>query len=194
MTTLEAAYRNQCAALLEKISFQAERMNIDLQEDGVIESLLVAADTEDAETESVSWSQHQWARHFLSLAFRFLTDANDSATDEDKVNALCYGNWIVGVLSGVVPDGNNDQYQCMSCLIKQYSSTIGKAGAEKRHAPNAELREWTINRYRGGVWRSANQAAHALKDSVMEHGRKIGAVLSEENAQRTIAEWIRKSV
>jgi hypothetical protein len=193
MTTLETTFRKQHADLLERVSFQAERLNIDLLESGVIESLLVGADTEDAETESDSWSQHQWARHFLSLAFRFLTDAGDGATDEDKVNALCYGNWLVGVLSGVVPNGNDRQYQCMSCLIKQHSSAIGKAGAEKRHAPNAALREWTIERYRGGVWKSANQAAHALKDAVIEHGRTIGAVLSEENAQRTIAEWIRKS-
>ncbi|MDD2742690.1 MAG: hypothetical protein PHV02_10470 [Rhodocyclaceae bacterium] len=196
MRKLESIYKKQCADLLEKIFFQAERMNIDLLEDGAIENLLAGADTGDAKTESDSWSQHQWARHFLSLAFRFLTDASGSATDEDKVNALCYGNWLVGVLSGIVSDGNDlqYQYQCMSCLIKQHSSAIGKAGAQKRHAPMAELRLWAIEKYQAGEWQSANQAAHALKEQVLWHGRAINAHLTEENAQRTIAEWFRKSV
>lgn len=73
-------------------------------------------------------------------------------------------------------------------------SAMGKAGAQKRHAPMAALRSWAIERYQVGDWQSANQAAHALKDSVIEHGRTISAHLSEENAQRTIAEWFRKSV
>lgn len=73
-------------------------------------------------------------------------------------------------------------------------SAMGKAGAKKRHAPMAALRSWAIERYQAGEWRSANEAAHKLKDSVITHGRTINAHLSEENAQRTIAEWFRKSV
>ena len=73
-------------------------------------------------------------------------------------------------------------------------SAMGKAGAQKRHAPMAVLRSWAIERYQAGEWQSANQAAHSLKESVIWHGRKINAHLSEENAQRTIAEWFRKSV
>lgn len=73
-------------------------------------------------------------------------------------------------------------------------SAMGKAGAKKRHAPMATLRSWAIERYQAGEWQSANQAAHSLKESVIKHGRTINAHLSEENAQRTIAEWFRKSV
>jgi hypothetical protein len=69
----------------------------------------------------------------------------------------------------------------------------GREGARKRHQPMAELQAWTINEYGKGHWRSANKAAHELAASVIERGRAIGAYLSEENAQRTIAEWIRKS-
>jgi hypothetical protein len=71
-------------------------------------------------------------------------------------------------------------------------SILGKAGAQKRHAPMAELRSWAIAKYQETSWRSANQAAHALKDAIIEHGRALNAHLSEENAQRTIAEWFRK--
>jgi hypothetical protein len=71
---------------------------------------------------------------------------------------------------------------------------LGKVGATKRHAPMAELRKWAIEKYSEGKWTSANQAAHDLQAKVLEHGRAIGANLTNSNAQRTIAEWIRKSV
>jgi hypothetical protein len=73
-------------------------------------------------------------------------------------------------------------------------STLGKAGAAKRHASMAALREWGTAQYRSKTWQSANQAAHELKESIVKHGRSIGAHLTEQNAQRTIAEWFRKSV
>jgi hypothetical protein len=72
-------------------------------------------------------------------------------------------------------------------------SAMGRAGAEKRHAPMTALRSWAVERYEAGEWQSANQAAHTLKDSVIKHGRTINAHLTEANAQRTIAEWFRKS-
>lgn len=77
---------------------------------------------------------------------------------------------------------------------KTHASHSGKAGAAKRHAPMAELRSWAIEKYRAGKWPSANQAANDLQECVIEHGRTIGANLSKANAQRTIAEWFRKSV
>ncbi|PTQ79820.1 hypothetical protein C8R21_12224 [Nitrosospira multiformis] len=73
-------------------------------------------------------------------------------------------------------------------------SELGKSGADKRHAAMQSLKEWTLQRYQEGKWPSANRAAHALKDITIEYGKAIGAHLSEENAQRTIAAWIRKSV
>lgn len=72
-------------------------------------------------------------------------------------------------------------------------SKLGKKGADKRHAPMRALQEWTLERYRAGSWPSANQAAHELMISVMEHGRTINAVLLPSNAQRTIAAWINKA-
>ncbi len=72
-------------------------------------------------------------------------------------------------------------------------SSAGKAGGIQRHAPMMQLRDWAIEKYRAGKWSSANQAAHDLMPRVIEHGRKIGANLTESNGQRTIAEWIRKS-
>ncbi len=75
-----------------------------------------------------------------------------------------------------------------------YFSALGKRGSDKRHAPMQELKTWAVTKYRAGTWRSANKAAHTLKDAVIEHGKTIGADLSPDNAQRTIAEWFRKSV
>lgn len=73
-------------------------------------------------------------------------------------------------------------------------SAIGKAGAIKRHAPMVALREWAVDLYRSGNWKSANEAAFTLKSQVVAHGRTIGANLTEQNAQKTIARWFSKSV
>ena len=72
-------------------------------------------------------------------------------------------------------------------------AALGGKGASIRHAPMRKLNEWTLSQYRSGKWESANKAAHELKEMVIAHGRTIGAALTEENAQRTIAEWIRKA-
>ncbi|CAG9183504.1 hypothetical protein CURE108131_07595 [Cupriavidus respiraculi] len=73
-------------------------------------------------------------------------------------------------------------------------SKLGEEGARKRHEPMTQLKRWAVELYKAGTWPSANRAAHDLKERVIEHGRTIGAVLSDQNAQRTIAEWFRKSV
>lgn len=69
----------------------------------------------------------------------------------------------------------------------------GKAGAQKRHEKMFELKDWTLQKYKARTWKSANQAASELVSDVLAHSQKIGANLSKSNAQRTIAEWIRKS-
>jgi hypothetical protein len=76
---------------------------------------------------------------------------------------------------------------------KAERATNGKAGAQKRHAKTAELKAWAIEKYKEGTWKSANQAASELVSEVLIQSQKIGANLSKSNAQRTIAEWIRKS-
>ncbi|HXU93177.1 MAG TPA: hypothetical protein VFP33_05920 [Gallionella sp.] len=76
---------------------------------------------------------------------------------------------------------------------KAERATNGKAGAQIRHAKTRELKEWTLQKYKAKTWKSANQAASELMSEVLEYSQKIGANLSKSNAQRTIAEWIRKS-
>jgi len=81
---------------------------------------------------------------------------------------------------------------------KKRHSELGKIGANKRHKPMRDLEKWTLMQHEAGNWitlkKSANEAAHDLKEKVLAHGRTIGAHLSEANAQRTIAEWINKRV
>lgn len=78
--------------------------------------------------------------------------------------------------------------------ISANAKAAGEAGAMVRHEPMRKLREWSVAKYKSGNFQSANQAAHQLKQEILQHGRNISAVLTEENAQRTIAEWFRKSV
>lgn len=76
---------------------------------------------------------------------------------------------------------------------KAERATNGKAGGQKRHAKMTELKGWAIQKYKAGTWKSANQAASELMTDVLVHSHEIGANLTKSNAQRTIAEWIRKS-
>lgn len=73
-------------------------------------------------------------------------------------------------------------------------SELGKAGAKKRHQKMSDLKVWTVDKWKRGNWSSANAAAFEISDEVISYGRSIGAHLTPSNAQRTIAEWIRKSV
>lgn len=188
-------FGDQFEKLKDKVIWRANQLGIDLGEDGVIEQLLAiseGADNTDGD-QNEAWETVSWPERIFAIAFRCSTnDHFGDASDSELIEALCLGNWAIGFVDGL-PGDKSEPSVCVSCLIKQHSSAIGKVGAVKRHAANAALREWSIAQYQAGTWKSANQAAHALKDSVIEHGRKVGAYLSEENAQRTIAEWLRKS-
>ncbi|MCL2644387.1 MAG: hypothetical protein FWD51_02900 [Betaproteobacteria bacterium] len=76
---------------------------------------------------------------------------------------------------------------------KEKMRKYGKKGAEKSHKPMKNLQAFTIEKYNSyeGTWKSANHAARTLKNEVIGYGKTIKVYLSEENAQRTMAEWIR---
>jgi hypothetical protein len=74
-------------------------------------------------------------------------------------------------------------------------SALGKSGAVVRHGPMRALRAYAVSLYNPQEWKSANQAAHALSEKIMDYGRTRNAILQPANAQRTIAGWFRdKSV
>jgi len=100
-------------------------------------------------------------------------------------DALYWSGMLCGYSSAIT---NKDE------VARELASAYGKAGSIKRHEPMKNLKVWAIEKYKAGVWKSCNQAAYALKDDVIKYGRTIGAYLTDENAQRTIAEWFRKSV
>jgi hypothetical protein len=150
----------------------------------------------------LEWKSANFAERVLGTAFDFLhqLDVTIKKSPDDTNECKCCNsearairhlstlNFLLGFLSSNGLREFNDEQQA------KFFSSLGRDGAQKRHAPMAALRSWAIEGYKAGEWKSANQAAHALKDSVIRHGRTIGAHLSEENAQRTIAEWFRKSV
>lgn len=74
---------------------------------------------------------------------------------------------------------------------RQWFSVMGAKGATAKNLPMAQLKAWAIRQYENGTWTSANAAGYDLSESVIDHGRTIGAILSKSNAQRTIADWIR---
>ncbi len=188
-------FGDQFERLKERVIFRAEYLNVDLTDLAVAERLLNisnGASDVDGDTNE-EWEAATWPERIFAVAFRCSTAHLSDENEVDLLAALCLGNWAIGFVDGL-PGDHPGPNVCVSCLIKQHTSAIGKAGAVKRHSANAALREWAIGQYQAATWKSANQAAHALKEDIIEHGRKIGAHLSEENAQRTIAEWFRKSV
>lgn len=74
------------------------------------------------------------------------------------------------------------------------AKTAGKNGASKRHQPMDELKRYAVGLYKQKKWNSANEAAFELQQQIINHGKTINANLKPSNAQRTIAEWFRKSV
>ena len=69
---------------------------------------------------------------------------------------------------------------------------LGRRGAVIRHEKKRQLRESALLLFKERQWPSANSAAFELKDRIVAEGKKMGVTLSEQNAQRTIAEWFRK--
>lgn len=99
---------------------------------------------------------------------------------------ICHGFYGLGLIQGV---GDREA----ETSLKEVFSNLGKAGAKVRNIPMNKLRDWTLDQYTKGSWSSANAAAHALRGAAIAHGKTINAHLTEQNAQRTIAEWIRDS-
>lgn len=181
----------QFEQLKEKVIRGADRLGLDLTEIGSIERLLTisngASDSDGSQNEA--WESASWTERIFAIAFRCSADDHHGDADDELIESLCLGNWAIGFIDGL-PGEKPAAEVCVSCLIKQHSSAIGKIGGIKRHAANVKLREWSIEQYRAGTWKSANKAAYDLKEKVMAHGRTIGAHLTEENAQDTIAKWI----
>jgi hypothetical protein len=135
------------------------------------------------------------SEHFLAGGLAF---ARIARTHAQRIpgpwETLCEGYYYAGVLAEMVGEKPDKEF------LRSLYSKQGKNGADKRHAPMRELEDWTLKQYREGSWigkkDSANKAAHDLKEKVLAQGKIIDprlAVLTEQNAQRTIAEWIRKS-
>lgn len=188
---------------------QATNYGFDLSNDDDIERLNLITDGERIVHERLpggeipqEWKSASFAERVIGTAYDYLHQlkvlidrAHDDTNDCDCCNSearairyLCTLNFLLGFIS------SNGLREATEAEQSKFFSNLGRDGAQKRHAPMAELRAWTIEQYRAGTWPSANKAAHDLKGSVIAHGRTIGATLTEENAQRTIAEWIRKSV
>jgi len=127
---------------------------------------------------------------FLFHALKEIDHANvalDLGHSDAVYSAIEAANALANAMS--IESGNEKLQKDRQDLF----SRLGKSGADLRHAPMRELRDWALDQYQAGNWPSANKASHDLKEKVLAHGRTIGAHLTVENAQRTIAEWIRKS-
>lgn len=137
------------------------------------------------EYEAATLNERGLAMISFALAMLKREDLNDPAGS--CLGLLCEAYYASGILEQSI-NGS-----AITKSLDKMFSRLGTKGADTRHAPMRELRDWALSKYQAGSWPSANKAAHDLKNQVMAHGRTIGAILTEQNAQRTIAEWIRNT-
>jgi hypothetical protein len=182
------AIKSQAESLEERLTLVAKKLGIvppDSPEhsDAVSDSLRDSLD--DTRTQMTVVFLLAFGSVFL---FRRMDEVMYEQAPDAFWNMLCTSHFAAGALLVDSPTGPSPE------SLTAIFSSFGKAGADVRHMPIRRLQSWTLSLYKEGTWPSANKAAHALKNQVIEHGKTIGVRLSEENAQRTIAEWIRKSV
>lgn len=186
------AFNAELVGLDERVRFVAQRLGYNLDDEETTSRLLsnIAMDLDDRDLENAN--QAKFAEHFLSMAYAQLLILSDDPNEAEALSAFCVGNWMVGLLANM---DNEDMAQrvCLPCALHEFASRNGKAGAAKKLGPIRELEKWAKQKYSEKKWPSANKAAYEMKDEVLAHGRSIGAFLTEQNAQRTIAAWLRKS-
>lgn len=185
------AWTDEFAELDEKVRFAAKRLGFDLDDEKTTLRLLNNVAMDRAERDLENANQAKFAEYFLSMAYAQLLILSNDPSDREALGALCRGNWMVGLLANM---DNEDigQRVCLPCALHEQASRNGKAGAAKKLGPIRELEKWARQKYSEKKWPSANKAAYEMKDEILAHGRSIGAVLTEQNAQRTIAAWLRK--
>ena len=209
MGRISGAVIEEFIRVADELEHIAKAYGFDLSKDEDVNRLNLITDGERIHHKRVKkgeipaeWFSASFPEKVVGSAYDFLhqldivvKEAPDDTNDCDCCNSeamglkhLCTLNYMAGFLRAHPVREYSDIEQ------SEFFSTLGKSGAEKRHAPMRELQDWAVEKYKSGEWKSANGAAHKLKDSVIAHGRTINAHLSEENAQRTIAEWFRKSV
>lgn len=126
-----------------------------------------------------------------AIAVRWFFQAAACHSNGSFIEAMDY---LFEIADAINLSHGNGMWEAADDLRSKELSQAGKEGAVKRHAPMGELKAWTIDRYREGLWASPNAAAFELVSRVVAHGKTIGAHLSPSNAQRTIYDWLRKSV
>ena len=179
--------------LLQGIIFAGmERLGINTNDSDLIAQLMAENSLSDYQPQQGDGLRRhcEWlvAQAMINLTEIVTGELDDSST----VAKLCRSFLYVGMAASVRDLDQNPM--CPTCIVKQYSSQNGASGANVRHAGMRDLKAWAIKKYKAKEWRSANHAAQQLMPEIIEHGKAIGAVLMESNAQRTIAEWFRKSV
>ncbi len=121
-----------------------------------------------------------------ALALRLLDDAEKQVnSDYNKTNALKLLMFTERVLWKKAQSGAN--------RLTIDPKTLGKKGGEAKNAKMNALKQWTIETWQEGDWKSPKDASRKLVDKVVEQGKQIGVFLAQTNAERTVYDWILKA-
>lgn len=181
-------YQDQFARLVEDIEYQAERLGFDLADGAVTNRLLEIGNAPMAAEPPESATEAMYAERFLALAYIQSLIAFDRRSDVDVVDALCLGNWLVGVLGGM--DGSDrGNFLCPSCIIDGYKASIARTGGAGRSVKLKILQAETIRLYEAGKWDSTPLAAQEIAPAIVALSAKEGPKLMPSTTKPL--EWIR---
>ncbi|NKI72512.1 hypothetical protein GN109_24110 [Collimonas pratensis] len=93
----------------------------------------------------------------------------------------CEANRWLGLLQGY-----------MSGRGLNNGTVFSRKGGVAKNAPTALLREWVVDEYENRSWPSAYKASFEIAPKAIEKAPTFGASLSQQRAQQTIYEWLRK--
>ena len=181
-------FQDQFDKLVDDVEYQAGRLGFDLADDATTKKLLevgsapMAADMLESATEAL------YAERFLALAYIQSLITFNRGSDVDVVEALCLGNWLVGVLGGM--DGSDrGNLLCPSCIIDGYKESIARTGGAGRSAKLKVLEAETIRLYEAGKWDSTPLAAQEIAPLIVAFSAKEGPRLMPSTTKPL--EWIR---
>lgn len=175
-----------CDSLKAAIDEQAVRFGFDLSDVDVCADLI---DCGWGDFAGDSSSPEMWAKRFLSIAYVSHLRAWDKRDAEESVEALCLGNWVIGLL-GNFSKRDLEPHVCPDCIIQSYKSSIARSGGEGRSAKLKILEKETIRLYLAGSWKSVPLAAQEITPLIVTFSSKGNGDLAATTTKPL--EWIRE--
>lgn len=158
----------------EELAFKEHELEM-LEREQSIKEAIVALKLKD---KSRDYLEHTVASLYLEL---------DGLTVENEQTSKL----IRGVLKSVFGSENELKKGLVGLAVKRSKSLEASKKARKRSEKYDPLRNLAKNLVETGKYKSRRNAAIKIAPKIIEEGKKIGVILSERQAELTIAGWLK---